>query len=42
MDQWDVHMYVCMSSDQINDVKDGACGMYGRKVKHIEGFGGTA
>jgi hypothetical protein len=35
-------MYVCMSSDQINDVKGGACGMYGRKVKCTEGFGGAA
>ena len=24
---------VCMSSDQINDVKGGACGIYKRKVK---------
>jgi hypothetical protein len=38
-----VCMHACMSSDQINDVVKGvACSMYGRKVKHIEGFGGTA
>jgi hypothetical protein len=30
---WLNRMYVCMSSDQISDVKCGACGMYKRKVK---------
>ena len=37
-------MCVCVyvSCDQINDVKGGAYGMYGRKVKRIVGFGGTA
>jgi hypothetical protein len=35
MDQWNVCIYVCTSRDQISDMKDGACDMYGRNTQTV-------